>query len=122
MEFKVPENFINLERYLKVGFDGAILDLDFLQKSLGGYELEEGEFYKKQVQTLIKFLEPIFKIFHQHEIPVLAKGCLNLYPDILEFLIEKGVWGIVVNTALEAESAPDHLSWVEKRMVMKRLP
>lgn len=121
MEFKIPENFINLEKYLEVGFDGAILDLDFLQKSLGGYEIEEGEFYKKQVQTLIKFLEPAFKTFHQNKIPVLVKGGLNLYPDVLEFLVEKGVWGVVVNTALEADSAPEHLSWVEKRMVMKRL-
>lgn len=121
MEFKVPENFINLEKYIDVGFDGAILDLDFLQKSLGGYDVEEGEFYKKQVQTLIKFLEPSFKIFHQQKIPILVKGSLNLYPDVLEFLVEKGVWGVVVNTALEADSTPEHLSWAEKRMVMKRL-
>ncbi len=120
MEFKVPENLINLEKYLEVGFDGAILDLDFLQKSLGGYGIEEGEFYKKQVQTLLKFLEPSFKIFHQNKIPVLVKGSLNLYPDVLEFLVEFGAWGVVVNTALEADSAPEHLSWAEKRMVMKR--
>ncbi|MDO8638650.1 MAG: hypothetical protein Q7R43_03675 [Candidatus Daviesbacteria bacterium] len=120
VEFKVPENFINLEKYLEVGFDGAILDLDFLQKSLGGYDIEEGEFYKKQVQTLIKFLEPAFKIFHQYKIPVLVKGSLNLYPDVLEFLVEKGVWGVVVNSALEADSIPEHLSFAEKRMIMKR--
>lgn len=121
MEFKIPENFINLEKYLEVGFDGAILDLDFLQKSLGGYDVEEGEFYKKQVQTLLKFLTPAFKIFHQNRIPVLVKGSLNLYPDVLEFLVEKGIWGVVVNTALEADSTPDHLTWTEKRMLMKRL-
>lgn len=120
MEFKVPENFINLETYLEVGFDGAIIDLDLLQKYLGGYDIEEGEFYKKQVQTLIKFLEPSFKIFHQNKIPVLVKGSLILYPDVLEFLVEKGVWGVVVNTVLEADSASEHLSWTEKRMVMKR--
>ncbi|MDO8570263.1 MAG: hypothetical protein Q7R97_01610 [Candidatus Daviesbacteria bacterium] len=121
MEFKVPENYINLEKYIEVGFDGAIIDLDFLQESLGGYNTEEGEFYKKQVQTLVIFLEPAFKIFHQNRIPVLVKGSLNLYPDVLEFLVEKGVWGVVVNSALEADSVPEHLSWAEKRMVMKRL-
>lgn len=121
MEFKVPENYINLEKYITAGFDGAILDLDFLQKSLGGYDVFEGEFYKKQVEALLKFLEPAFKMFHQNRIPVLVKGSLNLYPDVLEFLVEKGVWGVVVNSALEADSIPEHLSWAEKRMVMKKL-
>lgn len=120
-EMAVPENFINLEEYLEVGIDGVILNLDELQKFLGGYEVAEGEFYKKQIQTLIKFLTPAFKLLHKNRVPVLAKGELLNVSEMLDFLMESGAWGVVVNTPLEADSLPQHLGWLEKRIVEKRL-
>ncbi|KKS64867.1 hypothetical protein A3A14_03160 [Candidatus Daviesbacteria bacterium RIFCSPLOWO2_01_FULL_43_38] len=119
-EVFVPENLINLEDYLAVGIDGVILNLDRLQLHLGGYKVTEGEFYRKQVAALVKFIGPAFKILHKARIHVLAKGELCIYPDILDCLIEGGVWGIVANTEIEAESLPEHLNWSERRMVAKR--
>ena len=101
-----------------MGLDGIILNLDELQKFLGGYSITEGEFYEKQTQTVIKFIQPLFKTLHKAEIPVLAMGSLCLHPDILDFLLEGGVWGIVANNHIEAENLPEHLNWAEKRMVI----
>lgn len=120
LELAVPENFVNLQDYLTIGIDGAILDLDTLQSFLGGYDFDEGEYYKKQVKTVIEFIEPGLKTLHKNKIPYLAKGGLTLHPDILDFLIETGVWGIVANTQIEAESLPEHLNWSERRMVAKK--
>lgn len=117
----VPENFINLGDYLAVGIDGVILDLDELQKNLGGYDVAEGEFYKGQVRALVSFLKLPLKSLHSAKIPVLAKGELTLHHDILDFLVEAGVWGVVINNPLQVESIPEHLSFVERRMVLKRL-
>lgn len=120
LEMAVPENIINLDDYLVVGFDGVILNLDQLQKFLGGYDTAEGEFYKRQVQTVIQFIQPIFKPLHQAKIPIVVKGELVIHPDVLECLIDNGVWGIVANTVLDAESLPEHLNWAERRMIQKR--
>lgn len=126
MEIGVPENVINIEDYVESGLDGVILDIDQLQKFLGGFGIasESGNFenfvYKKQVAALMKFLKPFLKTLHKTRIPVLVKGELSLYPDILDFFIEEGIYGIVVNNHIDADSLPDHLNWAERRMVAKR--
>lgn len=121
LEMAVPENLINIEDYLSSGLDGVILNLDSLQNFLGGYDVVEGEFYKKQVRALLKFIQLAFKILHKQKIPVLVKGELVLHHDVLDFLIDQGVWGVVANSPLEADNLPEHLNWAEKRMVEKRL-
>ena len=120
MEAAVPENVINLEDYLTVGIDGVILNLDKLQELLGGYKTQDGGYYNRQVGALIKFIKPLFKTVHKVKIPVLVKGELTLHPDILELVIEEGTFGVVVNTLAEASSIPDHLSWMERRIVSKK--
>lgn len=121
LEMLVPENLLNLERYLDAGFDGAILDLDHLQKCVGGHSEVEREFYKREIEALIILLRPIFKKLHQAKIPILARGEVSIYPEMLDFLIESGVWGVVANTPIEADSLPEHLNWSERRMMVKRL-
>lgn len=127
-EVALPENIINLSQYLETGLDGVILNLDSLQLCLLGFgtiEAVDEELvsfnYKKQILSLIKFIEPIFKVLHQEKVPILAKGVSVLHPEVLNFLVEKGVYGVVANTLLEAGFLPEHLSWVEERVVAKRL-
>lgn len=120
MEVCVPENILNLEDYLTVGIDGVILNLDLLQQHIGGYKIKDGQYYQKNTGALAKFIKPLFKTLHKAKVPVLITGELTLHPDILELLIEEGVWGVVVNTLTEASSIPDHLSWMERRMIVKR--
>jgi len=120
LEMSVPENLINLNDYLEGGLDGVIINLDLMQKNLGGYKVIEGRFYKNQVKSLVKFLKVSLKELHKARIPVLVKGKLVVHHEVLDFLIEEGVWGVVVNTALEVDNLPELLHWTEKRIVLKK--
>lgn len=122
LELSVPENLINLEDYLIAGFDGAIINLDELASWLGGFNPLEQEsvFYRKQIDALIKFLEDGVRILHRANSPIIARGTLAINDELLSFLIDKGVWGVVVDCA-NFYAARDHLSFLEKRNLSSRL-
>lgn len=121
IELSVPENIINLESYLIAGVDGVILNMDELIIYLNGFDVSKGElaFYKNEVDGLLKFLENDIRLLHKSKIPFIAYGSLALYPKVLEFLVESGVWGVVIE-GFEACSARDLLHQVEKRIVLRR--
>lgn len=121
LELGTPENFINLNQYLEAGLDGVIINLEYLQKCLSGFDHHEAEHYRRETKAVAQFLEPFFKVLHKARIPVLVKGGLTFDSEILHFLVEKGVWGVVVNSPLEATNLPEHLNWVEKRVLSQRL-
>lgn len=120
MEICVPENIINMEEYLVVGIDGVVFNLDELVSYLNGFDAKEGElvFYKNEVDGLIKFLEDGIRLLHKSKTPFIAYGSLALYPKVLEFLVEKGVMGVVVER-YEACSAKDLLHQVEKKIILR---
>lgn len=121
LELAIPENIINLEEYLMAGLDGVVLNLDELIAHLNGFDLKEQELasYKKEVKGLLKFLEDGIKLLNKSGIPFLALGSLSLYPEVLEFLVERGVYGIVVER-YEAQGVVDLLHLAEKRMILRR--
>lgn len=121
MEVCVPENIINLEEYLVAGLDGVVLNLDELVSFLNGFDSDEGELvaYKNEVNGLLKFLEDGLKLLHKSKVQFIAYGTLCLYPQVLEFLVEKGAWGIIVEK-YEAHSAKDLLHQVEKRIILRQ--
>lgn len=121
LELAVPENLINLEDYLVAGLDGVILNLDELAAFVNGFDPKEQEvaFYKNNVEGLVKFLEDGIRLLHKSKIPFIALGSLSLNQKMLEFLIEKGVWGIVVER-YEAAAVHDLLREAEKRMILRR--
>ncbi|MCL5784402.1 MAG: hypothetical protein M1142_03550 [Patescibacteria group bacterium] len=121
MEVSTPENIVNLEDYLLAGIDGVVLNLDELISYLNGFNSAEGElaFYKQEVEGLLKFLEDGIRLLHKSKIPFIAYGSLALYPKVLEFLVEKGVWGIVVER-YDAHSAKDLLNQTERRIVLRK--
>ena len=120
MEVAVPENVINMEEYLMAGIDGVVLNLDELIAHLNGFDPIEADlaFYKNEVEGLIKFLEDGIRLLHKSKIPFIAYGSLNLYPKVLEFLVEKGVYGVVAEK-YEAHSTKDLLYQVERRIVLR---
>lgn len=120
LEMAVPENIINVEGYIDLGFDGVFLDLDYLQRLLIDNPTHSPDLIKIHIQTIIKFLDPIFKPLHQAKVPLIAKGNLILHPDILDFLIEKGCFGIVANTTSETSNLPEQLCWRENRLMQKK--
>ncbi len=121
MEICIPENIINLEDYLLAGIDGVVLNLDELVSFLNGFDATEEEmtFYKKEVNGLLKFLEDALKLLHKSKIPFIVTGTLSLYPQVLEFLVEKGAYGVVVEK-YESHSAKNLLHQVEKRIILRR--
>ncbi len=132
LEIAVPENIINLDEYLTLGVDGVVLNLDELAAYFGGYDHtnEELQFYnheviasfayKNEVSGLLKFLEDGIKLLHKASIPFIAYGSLSMYPQVLEYLVSKGVWGVVVER-YEAHSIHDLLRWAEKRLILRKL-
>ncbi|MBI2012191.1 hypothetical protein HYS91_05490 [Candidatus Daviesbacteria bacterium] len=99
LEIAVPENLINLEDYLTAGFDGAIINLDFLAENLGGFSLSEEELsgYKSNSKYLVEFLKSPIKLMQKNKIKIITKGSLIQNSDVLKFLIDVGVYGIGVN-------------------------
>ena len=121
LEIAAPENIVNLEHYLATGLDGIVLNLDELIAYLNGFDHLEQElfFYKNEVDGLLKFLEDGCKLLHKSKIPFIAVGSLTLNSKVLEFLVEKGVYGVVVER-YEAHSAYELLHQVERRLVLRR--
>ena len=121
LEVCTPENIINLEDYLIAGLDGVVLNLDELVAYLNGFDTTQEEllFYKNEVGGLLKFLEDGLKLLHKSKTPFIVVGSLSLYPEVLEFLVEKGVYGVVIER-YEAHSAHDLLHQVERRIILRR--
>lgn len=121
LEVAIPENIVNLEDYLAAGLDGVILNLDELIAYLNGFDHAEQEliFYKNEVEGLLKFLENGCKLMHKSNIPFIALGNLTLNSTVLEFLVQKGVYGIIVEK-YEAPSAKDLLHQMERRVILRR--
>lgn len=121
LEVAVPENIVNLEDYLVAGLDGVVLNLDELIAHLNGFDATQEDlmFYKNEVSGLLKFIEDGLRTLHKSKAPFIVTGSLSLYPEVLEFLVEKGVFGVVVER-YEAPSAHDLLLHAERRLVMRR--
>lgn len=121
MEFATPENFINVENYIESGFDGAIVNLEELSKLLGGFgpSKEESFYYKDQIIGLKKLLEGGLKVFKKHNIPVIFSGRIAQNDEMVKFIVEKGVYGIVVNLT-DSYGIRDHLHFIEKRVIQSR--
>ncbi|MCR4306070.1 MAG: hypothetical protein NUV73_03225 [Candidatus Daviesbacteria bacterium] len=121
LEVALPENIVNLEDYLLGGVDGVVLNLDEMIAHLNGFDPAEAELsgYKNEVEGLIKFLEDGIRLLHKSKVPFIAHGSLSLYPKILEFLVEKGVYGVVVER-YEAHSAKDLLHQTERRIILRK--
>ncbi|MBI2196598.1 hypothetical protein HYU45_03210 [Candidatus Daviesbacteria bacterium] len=122
MEVAIPENIINMEDYLLSGIDGVVLNLNELLAHLNGFDPAEPELslYKNEVSGLIKFLEDGIRLLHKSQVPFIAYGSLSLYPKVLEFLVGKGVYGVVVEK-YEAHSAHDLLHQTEKKADFKKV-
>lgn len=121
LELAVPENIINLEDYFVAGLDGVVLNLDELISFLNGFDKTQEDlfFYKNEVSALIKFLEDGLRLLQKLKVPFIAFGSLTHHPQVLDFLIEKGVYGIIVER-YEVPSAKDLLHQAERKLILRR--
>ena len=121
MEICVPENIINLEDYLEAGLDGVVLNLDELISCLNGFDHDQQElnFYKKEIKSLLSFLDNGIKLLHKAKTPFIALGTVCLYPEVLEYLVGVGVWGIV-SEKYEVHSIRELLHQAERKLILGR--
>lgn len=122
LELCVPENIINLEEYLVAGQDGVIINLDELSSAIGGFDLDvpESIFYKKQISALLKLLEDGLKLLHKSKVPVLVSGKLSQDQEVLEFLISRGLYGVVADL-VGTQSFKNHLQFIEHRVLRQKI-
>jgi hypothetical protein len=95
--------------------------LDELISHLNGFDLSHEELitYKNEIEGLTKFLEDGIRLLHKAKIPFIAYGSLTHNPHVLEYLVEKGVYGVVVER-YEADSATEMLKETEKKVLLRK--
>lgn len=116
----LPENLWQIDKYIEIGFDGVILNLDRLYNQLTSINDLESAYYPIDWVLLTEILSPALKKLHQAKVTILVSGKLALFAEVLEFLIDSGVWGVVV-PKIEADGLTEHLYWAEKKMIKKRI-
>lgn len=121
LEINVPENLINLREYLVSGLDGVVINIDELSACLGGYDrtIAEISSYRKQTNMLISFLEDKLPLLKENKVKFLITGELSFYPEVLEFLISQGVYGIIA-PKYEINSLRELFHSVEKKVLSRR--
>ncbi len=122
LELATPENLINLTEYLGCGVDGVVINLDELLSHLNGFDHTQGEVsaYKHEFASLISFLDSVVNLLHKEKIPCLAVGTLVLNHEIVQFLVDKGVSGLIVPKN-ELETAQELLIQAEKKLLAKKI-
>lgn len=119
LEFGNVENFINLKDYVEVGLDGIIINLDMLASSIYGekYLVMESGVVEKVV---IKFLEGYMKLLKQQSVPLIFTGELLTHDEVIRFLIDQKVFGVLISPA-EQLGLADYIFEIENYYFNHRL-
>lgn len=121
LEIGLPENILNIEDYLNSDIDGVIINLDEMISFLNGFDFNRDDMaiFKKETSGLLKFLDTAIKTLHKNKIPFISFGTVTFYPNVLEYLVERGVYGVIAQK-YEIPGLYDLLRQVEKKIVIKR--
>ncbi|MDO8429645.1 MAG: hypothetical protein Q7S88_03375 [Candidatus Daviesbacteria bacterium] len=120
LEIKSIENILKIENYLEAGVDGVVMRIDLLHQLFYGYSELSYTDYKHLFEEFMPIVSDFLKKAHKKSIPVVVRGKLLANPHILHQVLDKGVWGLIFEENLILEYELDYLSWVEKRVVLKR--
>lgn len=94
----VLENLINVDDYLEVGIDGLIINLDKLSSCLG--ETDEKDL-KKTASSMCKLLGSHIDKMNKAKVLQLYVGNILYSDELIRFLVEKKVYGVIVNTTAQ---------------------
>ena len=121
LEVDIPENLLNLKDYLELGIDGVVINLDELSSHLLGFDCanEEVAAYRSEIYGLLKFLEDGIRLMHKVKKPFLVMGKFALEPEVLHFLVDKGVYGLIL-PKYEIHSARELIHQTEKKVILTR--
>lgn len=122
LEADLPENLINIEDYIESGIDGIILNIDEIASHLLGFDYKNEEVlaYKSEAAGLLKFLVDSLRTLHKLKKPFIAMGRFCLEPEILSFLVDKGVYGLIL-PKFEIHSASELVQKAEKKAILSRV-
>lgn len=120
-QFNTPMDFLNMDQYIEAGFDGAIVNIDKIAKSVTGVDAET--ILRDLKIDWFMALEKFFKEFGlskiiKNNIPVLVKGKLCANEELLNYFIKIGVWGVVFDPGI-AGNFRDHIAYIEKQTIKK---
>jgi len=120
LELAVPENLLNIEKYLEVGIDGILLNCDELASWVGGFDPDEPDsvYYKSEIEACGKLIEQTLPKIQKEKLPVIAMGALALHDDVLDLLVAKGIWGLCIDQANLA-NIHDRVRLIERRLLNK---
>jgi hypothetical protein len=117
VELSVPENWVHIELYLKAGLDGIIVDLDELYGALIGVEgYRTHPFYTFSAEVVLSFLKTYIK---KAGVPILFKSERILDDEVVRFVVEEGVFGLILNR-IQLGGARQYISRFEKRHMLNK--
>src|SRR3989344_2224776 len=107
------ESLINFDQFLEAGFDGIIIDMDQILESILQRNLEHENLNDKGI-TLVQFLDRHnFREIIRSSLPILVKGKIAQTEEVLNYLLKKGVTGIITDENVY-KSLKMHLFYLEK--------
>jgi hypothetical protein len=112
------DNYLSFERYWEIGIDGVICQLDVLAQRIYDLPLTDLSVTVEDFGALFEVLKICFAKAFRNNCLVIVAGNLVSHQSILDFLIEHGVYGILLPLQ-HAETMQEHIKWTEER-VMKR--
>lgn len=113
IEIDSPVQLLEIENVFEANLCGVILNLDSISNNLYG---EADPNY----QVLKEFITPHLLKIHRSKVPVLVDGDLIHKEDLLEFLIEGGIYGITSRNVSDLFALPGYIGWLEGRVVSRR--
>jgi hypothetical protein len=121
-EFKTAADFLLMDQYIDAGFDGAVLNLDWIGKMVTGVEPEEIKSspkldWLKSMELFMKELN-FLKLTKQNK-QVLLAGILAENEELLGYFIKSGVWGAAFKQNV-LNAFREHIGFLES-LTMKKL-
>ncbi len=99
VELSIPQNWIEIEKYIKEGIDGIIVDLDLLHRFLIGRadNTSGDQFYQFSAKLVLDFLEGYIGKVNKKDIRFLFKSSHALDSEVVTFCLKKGVFGLILD-------------------------
>ena len=123
VELAIPSNYVLMERMLKTGIDGVIVNIDILSQMILGVDLKNAELLKTGLKSRTAIMWMVSKIIKRAHLLGLSVGIVSDRflgeLDIIDDLIEAGVGRITVTSNL-VDKLRESIYLLEKQVIRGR--
>ena len=120
IDLSIPQNWIEVKKYINEGVDGIIVNLDQLYHFLAGIrEVESEQFYKFSADLVLRFLEGFISELKGSHIKILFKSEQVLDSEVVTFSLKHGLYGLILNR-VQFNGARKYVSRLEKHHLTRR--